>query len=147
CDGGHASTSVRSMVLPRGVIGGCLVLLLGAAGCEQDAYVSHVGSEGDTCPGECVPLGPLGWSDPLLLWTGPVQEAPGCPTRAPVPAYQGHADLVAPDECDPCACDPPTGSCAMPTDLTAYDNASCCGPGEPGCGPGAAAVSFDAPSA
>ena len=71
------------------------------------------------CPGQCVPTGPLNWTrDPFLLWIGDNDiEAPECPDRARNQAYEGYADLVAPDECGPCSCGPP--SCELPAGLTA----------------------------
>ena len=65
-----------------------------------------------------MPIGPLNWTrDPFLLWIGNEIEAPECPPRAPKQAYEGHADLVATDECGECSCGAP--SCELPAGLTA----------------------------
>ena len=90
------------------------------------------------CAGQCVPTGPLNWTrDPFLLWIGNEIEAPECPDRARNQAYEGHADLVAPDECGPCSCGAP--SCELPTALTAHST-TC-----PGNTPGTVDTLFDAP--
>ena len=91
------------------------------------------------CPGQCVPTGPLDWTrDPFLLWIGDNDiEAPECPDRARNQGYEGHADLVAPDECGPCSCGPP--SCELPTALTASSE-TCANDG-----PAATHTLFDAP--
>jgi hypothetical protein len=92
------------------------------------------------CAGQCVPSGPLNWTrDPFLLWIGDNDiEAPECPDRARNQAYEGHADLVAPDECGPCSCGAP--SCELPVGLTAHSTPC------PGDGPGNVDTSFDAPA-
>ena len=84
---------------------------------------------GEMCSGECVPLAPAGWSDAMLLWSGPVFAVPGCPDRAPSPAYQGWSDLVS-TGCDECSCDSPAGSCELPTVFVA--SADTCGNDGPG---------------
>ena len=93
----------------------------------------------DSCAGQCVPIGPLDWTrDPFLLWIGNSDiAAPACPDRARLQGYEGHADLVAPDECGPCSCGPP--SCELPTALTAHSTAC------PGNAPGTVDTLFDAP--
>jgi hypothetical protein len=93
---------------------------------------------GVPCSGECVPLAPAGWSDAMLLWSGPVFAAPPCPDRAPSPAYQGWADLV-PAGCSECACDSTSGSCALPSAFVASSE-TC-----PGDGPGAVHTFFTTP--
>jgi hypothetical protein len=98
------------------------------------------GGTGGSCPGQCVPLGPLGWSMPALLWTGKESGAPECPSRAPATGYEGHADLNAPSLCGACQCDSPSGSCALPTMLTAAA-ATCAGDG-----PNVKHTPFDAPA-
>ena len=78
-----------------------------------------------TCSGQCVPLPPFGWSVPALLWSGPELMAPECPAdRAKVVAYEGHADLN-PLECFGCSCEAPTGSCELPSVMTAYSDQGC----------------------
>ena len=93
---------------------------------------------GETCSGECVPLAPAGWSDAMLLWSGPVFAVPKCPDRAPSPYYQGWTDLVS-GGCGECSCEAPTGSCELPTVFVASSE-TC-----PGDGPGAAHTFFTAP--
>lgn len=77
------------------------------------------------------------WADPALLWVGPEDQAPECPRGQVSVAYEGYDDLVAPTACEACACEPPTGSCALPSTLTA-STAVC--PGGP------LTTSFDAPT-
>ena len=71
------------------------------------------------CPGgEYVHL-PFFWDGPTLLWFGKEEQAPECPYGPMTTDYEGHTDLVAPNECEACTCEPPTGSCALPSSLTA----------------------------
>jgi hypothetical protein len=77
-----------------------------------------------------------GWESPSWVWIGPEDQAPECPQGPTSVSYEGRADLVAPSVCEACTCDPPTGSCALPTKLTA-SAAECYAPG--------ASTSFDAP--
>jgi hypothetical protein len=93
---------------------------------------------GETCSGECVPLAPAGWSEAMLLWSGPVFAVPECPDRAPSPAYAGFADLVS-SGCGECSCEAPSGSCELPTSFTA--SADTCADD----GPGSAHTFFSAP--
>jgi hypothetical protein len=95
--------------------------------------------DGATCAGTCIPR-PKGWLDPVLLWSGPKEEAPSCPAFAPALVYEGNAGLVAPSDCRPCTCGPPTGACGIPRTLTAAA-ATCAGDG-----PGVEHLSFDAPA-
>jgi hypothetical protein len=92
------------------------------------------------CPGQCMPIGPLNWTrDPFLLWIGDSDiAAPDCPERARKLGYEGHADLVAPDECGPCSCGAP--SCELPAGLTA--NSTTCVLSDD---PGTIYTPFDAP--
>ena len=62
---------------------------------------------------------PTRWDSPTLLWFGPGEQAPECPLGPITTGYEGHADLVAPSVCEACTCAPPTGSCALPSTLTA----------------------------
>jgi hypothetical protein len=78
----------------------------------------------------------VGWDEPSWLWIGAEDQAPDCPAGLVSTAYEGRADLVAPTLCEACTCDPPTGSCALPTKLTA-STAICYAPG--------ATTSFNAP--
>jgi hypothetical protein len=98
-------------------------------GCERRKYyisdceTSHPGPEcpkKETCPGQCLPIPPVQWKDPILLWSGPEMMAPACPAdRAAQMVYEGHADPVDPPECAACACEPPAGECELPSVLTA----------------------------
>ncbi|MCC6556302.1 MAG: hypothetical protein IT372_25355 [Polyangiaceae bacterium] len=71
----------------------------------------------DPCPGECVPLAPLGFDGPALLWIGPSAEVPACPARASLPVYEGYADLNDASPCEACECTAP--ACALPAEITA----------------------------
>jgi len=77
------------------------------------------------------------WEAPTLLWVGPEEQAPECPWGLTSVAYEGHADLVAPSLCESCTCEPPTGSCALPSTLTASTTACSM--------PGGSSTSFNAP--
>jgi hypothetical protein len=97
----------------------------------SDGSVSSGG--GDTCSGTCRPLpdGPVGEENFVLLWLGPLDQAlPGCPTVAPSTEVSGLTDLggTAPAECAPCSCQPPKGSCELPTTLSAYFSPVCPAP-------------------
>ena len=83
----------------------------------------------ETCPGECVSLSPLGWSLPVLLWSGPELEAPECSAaRGSVMQYEGHADPIGPPKCPVCSCEPPTGECELPS-LLVTSTQTCGGDG------------------
>jgi hypothetical protein len=99
------------------------------------------GAGGEGCEGQCVPFGPGVWSTPLLVWMGKDGDAPDCPASAPIADAPMFADLNAPTVCGACTCDAPTGTCALPTTLTAA-SAPC-----PGNAPGIAHTSFNAPAA
>jgi hypothetical protein len=87
-----------------------------------DATMAEDGTS--SCAGECAPIPPFGWDGPGLLWLGADGTAPPCPDQAPVVAYQGHADLVAPPAaCGSCICSPSTGTCAPPPSLSASSKA------------------------
>jgi hypothetical protein len=62
------------------------------------------------------------WHGPYWLWVGPDGQEPDCPPepQAGGKAWDGHAELVASDEC-PCTCGPSAGSCELPSMLTAHD--------------------------
>jgi hypothetical protein len=79
----------------------------------------------------------VGWDEPSWLWIGAEDLAPECPAGLATTAYEGHADLVAPAVCEACTCEPPTGSCTLPSKLMA-STATC---GVPG-----VTTSFDAPA-
>ena len=96
---------------------------------------------GETCAGACLPGAPSGWFGPYLLWVGDEADAPQCSDLPGVfrQTFAGYGDLDAPTHCDACACAPPTGTCALPSKLTA-SAASCAGDG-----PGVAHTPFDPP--
>jgi hypothetical protein len=75
--------------------------------------------DGPACAGQCVPLGPGEWLGPMLLWMGKEGGEPECPPSAPVGGTRVFAELNATNSCGACACEAPTGSCALPTTLTA----------------------------
>ena len=77
-----------------------------------------------------------GWDAPSLLWIGPEDQAPECPLGPMTIGYEGRTDLVAPNLCESCSCELPTGSCALSSTLTA-SNSICGKPGAP--------TSFNAP--
>lgn len=118
---------------------------------ESDAGAGDAGDAGSDpmCPGKCVPRSPPGWSEPVLLWSGPEAEAPPvCPSWAPQGYPAGHADLtVPPFACGSCACDPAVGSCALPATITAESQFLCTGqptPFNPPAGWTGACTSMDA---
>ncbi|MCC6555681.1 MAG: hypothetical protein IT372_22190 [Polyangiaceae bacterium] len=72
---------------------------------------------GDNCPGQCVPLPPLGFDGPALLWVGPEDELPDCPTDAPSPFFLGKGDVDDSDQCPSCECTEEV--CMLPSSVTA----------------------------
>jgi hypothetical protein len=96
------------------------------------------GGMSSLCGGQCVPKEPVGWSDPALLWIGPPEQAPDCPSTAPTLGFEGYADLlVEPSRCAECACDAPEVSCELPVAWAARAG--------PSCDPAATTTSFAAP--
>ncbi len=106
-----------------------------------DAGEVDAGASLMTCDGQCVPMQPLGWFGPLLLWTGPGPEVPACPSHAPDHGgYTWYGDLqVPPSTCGTCSCTSPVGACTLPTSLTA--SSSICADA-----PGTHTTMFDAPA-
>lgn len=107
----------------------------------DDPTVPHA----ETCEthGVCALLPPFGWSEPALMWVGRSDDghAPDCPAAAPVIAWDGYSDLIAPAHgCTACECSEPMpqGTCALPSTLTAH--AAICDDVA-----GSHATSFDAP--
>ena len=100
---------------------------------------ADAGADAD-CPGGELVYITLGWDGPSRLWFGPEAEVPDCPYGPHSISYEGHTDLVAPPACDACTCEAPTGSCALPSTLTA--STTPCGDFDAG-----APTSFDAPAA
>ena len=136
------------------------LLLLGLTGCDVEVLnmytcsapdVDHIGPDGqpiDTTHHEdphelsCT-IGqfshwPYEWGSPSWAWMGPEDQAPACPEGVISVSYEGHADSVAPVLGEVCTCDPPTGSCALPSTISASTTA--CDT------PGGAKTSFNAPS-
>ena len=107
---------------------GCTYGSLGPSSCEAPGADPPC-PRNETCPGQCVALPPLGWSLPVLLWSGPEREAPECSTAwAGVIQYEGHADPIGPPKCPVCSCEPPTAECALPSFLFASTQ-TCAGDG------------------
>lgn len=76
----------------------------------------------DMCPADACMTVPAGWDGPYLLWSGLNGQEPPCPYDAPYgEAHHAYGDLIAPPACEPCACGPSTGSCTLPSTLTAHD--------------------------
>jgi hypothetical protein len=141
---------------------GAGLLLVFLAGCGvqnlnwnyicDDPDPKHRGPDGefDPCHEQDVKSGDLGcdvgefvhwqhgWESPSWLWIGPEDQAPECPLGSVTISYEGHADLVAPTICEACTCEPPTGSCALPSTLTASTTACSM--------PGGSSTSFNAPA-
>lgn len=113
---------------------------VGGAGGMGGGTTGTGGADAGGCLGECVALGPGEWLGPLLLWIGKPGEEPECPAAAPVKGSLVFDDLNAPTTCGACKCDAPSGTCALPTVLTAYNTTSCPAP------PGSVAMFFDAPA-
>lgn len=96
------------------------VLLLGLAGCgttDVDLGYNDQPVVAGECPGGEMVHWPVTLEEPVWLWFGPEEQAPECPEGSTT--YEGHADLVAPKACEACTCEPPTGSCSLPSTITA----------------------------
>jgi len=88
------------------------------------------GAEAKSCEvrgGQCVPLRPIGWSDPILVALSPGHSLE-CPPEAPVHHFTKYADLIEGSLTCTCACKPSTGTCELPATITAQ-NAACSTPG------------------
>ena len=127
---------------PRSVL--ALLLLLGLSACDRTLPYYECDDpcveceEPCKCPdGECVPVPPIGWEGPVLLWVGPGAEAQPCPDRAINIVYEGHADLHATGNCPPCECGPP--ACELPVGVIASSADVC--PDDSG-----VLTAFDAPA-
>lgn len=78
----------------------------------------------ERCPGQCVPLPPLGFDGPALLWSGNAAEVPACPDRAPAVLFEGYEGLNnMPLDCSPCECSAP--GCKLPAEVTASTFPTC----------------------
>src|SRR5262245_50202819 len=116
---------IKHVIFPSVVV---VVAALLIPGCGGILELSTCGTDhphescpkDETCPGQCVPIPPVLWTEPLLLWMGEEMLAPDCPLdRAGELVWQGYADLVDPPRCPTCECEPPTGECGLPENLTA----------------------------
>ncbi len=58
------------------------------------------------------------WQGPFLVWLGDGDPPDACPEQAPLTKFQGVAPPPAPPPCT-CDCAPPTGSCTVPSAITA----------------------------
>ncbi|HSN99938.1 MAG TPA: hypothetical protein VLS89_16700, partial [Candidatus Nanopelagicales bacterium] len=97
-------------------------------GCPDPCYDCDVPC--DPCSdGECVPVPEVGWEGPILLWTGPENEAPDCPDLALAHVYEGRFGFSRDLSCPDCACEPPR--CLLPAGVVASDVSTC-----PNDGPG-----------
>ncbi|MCC6559526.1 MAG: hypothetical protein IT372_41950 [Polyangiaceae bacterium] len=94
-------------------------LLTSACGADwfNDSCATFSTCPGDNCPGSCVPLPPVGFDGPLLLWSGPETELPDCPTDAPRPVYFGKGDLDDSELCPSCECT--AEACVLPSWISA----------------------------
>lgn len=121
----------------------CALLDAGADAPDGADGVADAAEEADggmACEGECVPNHGVKWLGPVLVWTGPEGEAPACPDQAKT-AEDWHANLIVPPaSCGSCSCDPPVGSCTLPTEMS-VSTATCAGPQS-----GAWSSAFDAPA-
>jgi hypothetical protein len=113
-----------AVVLLVGVATGACALLVdsdnltGGATATVDAASSDAGIESDAsvtpdppvgCPAagrSCVPEAPSGWAGPVLLYDGPVEVAPACPSSLAIARVEGNSALVAPapHTCTACTC-------------------------------------------
>jgi hypothetical protein len=114
---------LAALVLP---LCGCDPVYLDLSSCET-ARPGPDCPQKETCPGQCIPVPPLGtWDLPALLWFGPALEAPDCPAdRAPEVGYEGVADPIEAPDCPTCTCEPPTGACELPSALSASSATMC----------------------
>ena len=127
-DPGHAGTISWSALVAKHTlqVGGATLLLPSVVSLGCDPQYGNLGYTYKPCPGECVPLPPLDFTGPALLWFGPAAEAPECPGRAPTTVFEGIDGVQnEPLNCPPCECSQPT--CAFPDGLTAHTQAFCGG--------------------
>ncbi|APR80641.1 Hypothetical protein A7982_05988 [Minicystis rosea] len=112
----------------------------GGADAGDAGDASADGPIGTGCAGRCLPLAPNGWDAPSLVAMGSELEVPPCPSVAPKLGYEAHAGLdTAALPCGACQCQPPVGSCGLPTALTA-SSTTCAGTD-----PGAVHTPFNPP--
>ena len=117
-----------SLLLAALLLCGCTYGSLGPSSCETPGVEPPCPTK-EPCAGQCVPRPPLGWSHPVLLWSGRLLEAPECSAAwAGVMQYEGYADPIGPPKCPVCSCEPPTGECELPSFLFASTQ-TCAGDG------------------
>ena len=116
-------------------VGGCVSTGEIGYDCDPSTYEEgHLGPDGkpdfchrrdppknnDGCDSETKCFGmPATWQGPVYFWAGQAGHVPACPLGSNEIAWEGHADLVAPNKCEPCSCEPPSGACALSSTLTA----------------------------
>jgi hypothetical protein len=104
----------------------------------NDADAGSDASEG-CAVGECIKT-PSAWHGPLWAWISSSEGsldsegAPDCPPGTS--DREGYTDLVHPDKCEPCTCEPSRGSCELSSKLTV---------GTGICAAGTPTIPFDAP--
>jgi hypothetical protein len=143
---------VVAAVLLIGPLGGCVVDMNWWYDCANpdlnhrdifgnlDPCHENLSTPSLECDGKCVPVSPPGWSETVLLWHGAPADVPSCPTWAPAHSSEGNADLTSsPAACVACECQHPTGTCALPTTITASNAPVCTTPGN-------ISLSFDPPA-
>jgi hypothetical protein len=95
------------------------------AGPDASTGGGDSGDDGGLACGTCVEGAAAMWTGPLLLWVGSDQkDAPPCPVSAGNRSYEGYGGPQAPTDCGTCMCGSPSGSCTLPTTMTA--NAASC---------------------
>jgi hypothetical protein len=97
---------------------------------------------GETCNGVCLPVRPVSWDGPYLLWKGNEADAPHC---SDLPGkldevYTGHGYPDGTTLCGACTCASSIGSCDLPATLITAA-ASCAD-----ISPSVAHLSFDPPT-
>ena len=68
-----------ALLLAALLLCGCTYGSLGPSSCETPGADPPCPMK-EACPGQCVARPSLGWSPPVLLWSGPELEAPECST-------------------------------------------------------------------
>lgn len=105
------------------------------SGGSPDSGTSEGGAVVETpvAPGDptrtCVPLPPVDWDGPLIIYEGmgtPLPDAPDCPADYR-DAYDGNLQLVAPDAACQCECGPEEGGDCIAT-LTFFAEKTCAKP-------------------
>lgn len=99
----------------------------GGASSTSSAGGGDVCPDGTTC--ETIPKSP-DWKpdDHALIYLAPPDQPwMGCPDTMPLAVWDGYAELVQ-ATCPVCSCQPPNGSCDLPTTLRAYYTDVCPAP-------------------